>query len=86
MSFEGYVQILCKNGHYWEVDCYDDDEKHCSICGEKPKWRNLVDITNGSFDFDGSRCDGYIHLEVKNIKKCTHCGSILETRYKIPKK
>jgi len=25
MSYEGYSQLWCKNGHYWTVDCYELD-------------------------------------------------------------
>jgi hypothetical protein len=78
MSYEGYVQYLCKNGHYWTVDAYDDYESTCPDCccpdcRERPYWENCVDETNGSYCdcqngegcehcVDG-RIDGYIELE-----------------------
>ena len=47
MSFEGYYQIVCKNGHYTEIDVYDttDDDK-CIDCHQDIIFRNLVDETN----------------------------------------
>ncbi len=48
MSYEGYYQFLCKNGHRWAVDAYSGDEKteKCPDCGGKVYWWNLVDLTN----------------------------------------
>lgn len=87
MSYEGYSQLLCKNGHYWTVDCWNSNGKQkCPTCGERQVWENSVDITNGSFDDDGTRIDGYIALETETIKKCDHCNSILEIKCKIPEK
>jgi len=88
MSYEGYVQYLCKNGHHHELDCMCDDLKKCLTCNEPIVWRNGVDITNGSFDIiDGKevRIDGYVELKIKSQRKCEHCNSILETIYEIPK-
>lgn len=54
MSFEGYLQILCENGHLYTAD-YDyagDGYPDCSckfnskVCGAKPHWYNIVDDTN----------------------------------------
>lgn len=58
MSYEGYVQKICGNGHYFRVDAYDDcsgpwadGEKpgadNCPVCGKEAVWRNSVDETNG---------------------------------------
>ena len=86
MSFEGYYQRLCKNGHSMDVDCYmENDEDRCAICGAEIVWANLVDETNGSHDEEGRRIDGCVKLKIKSQKKCEHCGSILETTYKIPR-
>lgn len=46
MSYEGYNEYLCENGHYNVVDCYYDDIKICS-CNSKMKYYHSVDITNG---------------------------------------
>jgi len=62
MSFEGYHQLLCKNGHEWSRDVYEDysfdgtdysdnmKNTICPQCKEKVVWWNLVDLTNGSYD------------------------------------
>lgn len=93
MSFEGYFQILCENGHYFCPDVYSVanfafksyDEWECPICQAKMAWYNIVDLTNGSEDEDGNPIDGYVELEIKEQSKCEHCGSVIgETIYKIP--
>ena len=86
MSFEGYYQILCKNGHQQCVNVYDVDycrsneEWKCPICSEECAWWNLVDITNGSYEpeFDdkgeiiGEICiDGSVELEID--KEAVYC-------------
>lgn len=65
MSYEGYVQVICKSGHYHIYDCYEwldicdttwdiDGQSprvwKCPICGLGLAWRNGVDTTNGSFE------------------------------------
>ena len=91
MSFEGYYQIVCGNGHRYNTDLFGEEERtKCPICNSSAKWWNLVDVTNGSFDDDGIRIDGGIKLEVKKAAKtckCERCGNehIVETEtYVIP--
>ena len=96
MSFEGYYQQLCKKGHYTTVDAigYEDEDDNCKICGEKIVWWNLVDVTNGIFDYsfdkDNYRCqvriDGYIELKEKSKDVCDKCGAVSSLTYHIPKK
>ena len=84
MSYEGYSQFLCKNGHQWTEDCMAaGDESKCPTCSEKSVWENMVDITNGSFE-DGKRIDGYIELEIIEQKVCGECKRPTETRYMNP--
>lgn len=45
MSYEGYTQLLCPTGHYFEKDC-NDSERTCPECGQKACWENSVDDTN----------------------------------------
>lgn len=75
MSFEGYYQKMCKNGHAWETDVYVDDDA-CSECGLASVWSHMVDETNG----EGRP----IKLRKKSIKKCKTCGHIQEIKYYIP--
>jgi hypothetical protein len=45
MSYEGYTQTICLNGHYRTWDCYDEPDI-CS-CGAAFGMTNMVDDTNG---------------------------------------
>jgi hypothetical protein len=45
VSFEGYYQCVCKNGHYFEIDVYDDRDK-CVDCFQDLIFKNTVDETN----------------------------------------
>jgi len=82
MSYEGFIQVLCKNGHYHGIDCYelpifsteegqdwypDQPVWTCPICGSNAFWTNNVDVTNGSFDEDGNRIDGYVEIQKEEI-------------------
>jgi len=78
MSYEGYSNFLCKNGHLWAEDCNIADENgKCPICSEKIVWENMVDTTND----EGKP----ITLKVKKETICSKCKSVLETTYYIPK-
>lgn len=93
MSYEGFDQHLCCNGHYWTEDTfmsmYDEEKSKCPKCGELAVWGNMVNQTNGSHDEENNRIDGYIELEVKTERSgiCSECGEkhICETIYEIPK-
>lgn len=99
MSWEGYEQVICKNGHYYNRNCMfgANEPEFCPYCSEEDAWRNIVDITNGSFDVnpitgEAERIDGYIELEIdkpEETQQCSCCGHvrvIKEATYKIPKK
>ena len=63
MSFEGYYQVVCKEGHYSIVDVYEhpdfsvndyEDEtldytKWKCRCGAHAAWTNMVNLTNGTY-------------------------------------
>jgi len=82
MSFEGYYQILCSNGHYSMVNVYAFNKKswRCRHCGNPTRWTNTVDTTNGSWGEnpdtgESERIDNYIDLEVAHIAPCCDkCG------------
>jgi len=92
MSFEGYYQILCVNGHLGGIDCalFNEQLYKCQVCEEPVQWWNLCDMTNGSWDDDGRRIDGFIELEVLTppvICHCDQCGDdhiAQEATYKAP--
>ena len=84
MSFEGYHQILCKKGHYIEIDVYmhSNGSFVCDICGEGVGWVNLVDQTN---------VEEVGKVKLKEIGEdhipCHCCGGtglILTPRFEIP--
>ena len=66
MSFEGYEQFLCKNGHYWTSDVYDRDNE-CPRCGELADWSHMVDTTND----DGEPMK--LTIKEYEIYKCRCC-------------
>jgi hypothetical protein len=81
MSFEGFYQTICVSGHYnstTDAYCFDNPEEDylCLYCKGKLAWWNLVDVTNGSWDGEGNRIDGYIEVECieQNICECPTCG------------
>ena len=89
MSFEGYYQQICVNGHFTTRQL-DDLEDDCIYCYEEMVWENLVDLTNGSKDENGNRIDGYIDLEEST--PAVWCECICGNRhththktYKVPK-
>jgi len=47
MSYEGYTEYLCKHGHLWVENAYDDDKWYCPRCNELHVWSHIVDQTNG---------------------------------------
>ena len=86
MSYKGYQQILCENGHYSEEDAYatywvNNQPPKCLICGAEEAWKNSVNTTNGSFNVaeDGSetmmRIDGFVELVVDKPAKVCECSS-----------
>jgi len=77
MSFEGYYQLICKNGHYYQAGLYTEEENTSCFCGEKPIWWNLVNITNDA--------GNPVILKLLKRKICKECDSILEEIYEIPK-
>lgn len=97
ISYEGYSQLICKNGHNWNVDCnempnllYEEPrDMICPKCKEPEVWENMVNLTNGSYDTEtGERIDGYVELEVEGeiAGECSCCGEkhVCDRIYKIP--
>lgn len=58
MSYEGYVQRLCEDGHYSTVEAYftSNDMDNCPVlvngnpCAKPIAWTNDVDQTNDNGD------------------------------------
>jgi hypothetical protein len=79
MSFEGYYQYWCSNGHHWVADVYME-QKTCPHCKALAQVENLVDETN---------CESYGYIKPKVAKeppKCPTCHQCVGPAiYKIPK-
>jgi len=85
MSYEGYEQCICEDGHYFCADVWGGEEK-CH-CGKKAVWYNSVDETN---------CDGYGFIdmeqfietaaETKTCECCGHVRVVKEVTYRVPSK
>lgn len=61
MSYEGYVQCICKNGHYYEYNAYArDNDRVCYQCGTESAWTNAVSETN---------CDSYGQIPMKWLRE-----------------
>jgi hypothetical protein len=92
MSYEGYTQVLCENGHYFTYNCYDYEDFDgwkCPECQTEIAWSNMVDETNGSWEDNGPfdddhRIDGFVPLYLIDECRCKECGHILEQRYRLP--
>lgn len=88
MSYEGYEQCICSNGHYFERDCFDHNGV-CPVCLAKSTWWNGVDQTNGPDQ-------GAVPMEVlkekfllseEQINTCDHCHAskvIANAIFRIP--
>ncbi len=86
MSFEGYEQLICKNGHYRIFDVYFVSET-CD-CGAPWAMINIVDETNGTSDgiIPRDTLDSWI-IKPAIEKTCPHCGhtkQVSEAIYRIP--
>lgn len=58
MSYEGYCQCLCANGHYFVDDGRGDVESTCPECKSTVAWSNGVDDTN---------CDSYGEIDMEML-------------------
>ncbi len=78
MSYEGSVQIICKNGHY-SVEGYDYGCGYpsCGVCGEdiSSASTNDIDETNGCYRLsDGTCACGMRELILKDAGKSEICN------------
>ena len=82
MSYEGFTQVLCANGHLREFDCWNSPMMFCPCCGKPFVWRHEVDETN----CEGVRAD--LEIAVPEQREWCDMGHVHVTRevtYKIPK-
>lgn len=86
MSYEGYQQYLCPEGHLWNLDCnwhmasplpeLQNGWPLCPDCKKPPVWTNPIDETNSCDKLDdkghhpGCQC-GFVDLElIEPVKDC----------------
>lgn len=53
MSYEGYIQLICPQGHHWTIDAMEEyggtvSPRLCPMCEAKATWLCDVDVTNGT--------------------------------------
>ena len=85
MSFEGYYQVLCYNGHHFTADLHTHElNVKCPFCLCSIVWDNLVDTTNG--ENDGAVVLECTAIELSTCPRCNGKGQLNVPTYKIPKK
>ncbi len=99
MSYEGYVEYLCANGHLRIRNCWDDydcDENgpfqkppsKCN-CGADFVVRHSVDQTNGDILDDPSTMPMSLEVATPAVIHTCSCGNVHiveEIRYKVPQR
>lgn len=86
MSYEGYSQIICSNGHYYEADCYAYNDP-CPVCLAAPAWNNPVDQTNGADEGIIAASDLEQFVKTPAIEKTCdlgHVHTISPTIFNVP--
>lgn len=89
MSYEGYWQCICQNGHYYTdgADAYNEEEP-CGICKTPSAWRNQVDETNcdswGEIPFDLLKKNFLISEEVIETCNLGHRHITKHAIFRIP--
>jgi hypothetical protein len=93
MSYEGYVQLICENGHLTSEDTYYHDmtEPECSICKGKILWENQVDETNGDDvgKITYEDMNKYFRIQGQKLETCPTCNhvhEVLSNLYRVPLK
>ena len=91
MSYEGFSQVLCSNGHLRVFDCWNDngslDELGKCDCGASFVYRNMVDETNGIIEDEPKTMSREFEIQTpEELLNCNlgHTHVIREVTYKIP--
>lgn len=85
MSYEGYEQFLCEDGHLYTLDAFwfwnESEDGTCPIpgCGKKPVWNNSVDQTNGC----SAKEEPYTYGAIKPDHSNCICGMIVPSRLEV---
>jgi hypothetical protein len=87
MSYEGYEEALCKNGHRYFFGAFEENAR-CPYCGADCAWSNSVDTTNCNKDGKLSEKGwNYLLISLEEIQTCNlgHKHVTKEAVYRIPK-
>ena len=94
MSYEGFSQVLCANGHLREFDCWEvtgslSELGNCK-CGMPYIFEHMVDETNGIEEDNPSTLRYPFEINSPEILvECKSCGIKhvdVEVTYKIPER
>lgn len=88
MSYEGYDQLLCENGHYSTEHPYHYGIQYCAICGAQIVWQFCVDQTNGCEHDEEEHRDDCCGIplsefpirEPEQSHDCSECGTHIVKR------
>jgi hypothetical protein len=87
VSYEGYEQDICINGHFFVKDAYDSSRK-CPTCDAEVAFSNSVDDTNcDSWGLIPSEKFQELIIKKAVVETCSHCGHTKQLEnplYKIP--
>lgn len=88
MSYKGYVQAICENGHRYDFEAYESDAV-CPVCKGRPSFENGVDNTNGCSHGHvlSEEWDRFL-LGVETVVTCNlgHPHVVQHATYRIPTK
>lgn len=80
MSYEGYEEYICSNGHYNTENNFSDN-KICT-CGANYLWFHVVDQTNG---YDPDDVNTYaaevVEIGWDDIRNTDHYGNVYYTKH-----
>ncbi len=96
MSYEGFEEYLCEEGHLTTCDTMSDIPLLCeagvniaSICGKRIVWNRSIDTTNGYDEDDMNMNKDKLEVAVGAIyqtySSCNHMELVSDIRYKIPR-
>ena len=86
MSYEGYEEYICEDGHYYAHWASYDGPEVCH-CGKPSVWNNPVDETNcDGFPFTIERLRVKDETELDTCDSCGHTKQTKEATYFVPTK
>lgn len=81
MSYSGFTEQLCVNGHYSAHDVWGDEPLVCAACGSAFHYCHGVDQTNGYDESHASTCRApKEQIGSEDIWQEDHLGNIYATR------